>query len=556
MERNQIMTANSFCEYYEELLDSTYDCVDRIVLNGYFFMAQSEGGFRTWWRQLKGSDNNLDNTHLMRFAGRFSRRVHAFAEKKGIPLIYCQRGERKHEIAEQYIPDNTKYCGIFCILVSRAPAPVRDIEQFPKGGINIKMKKPYPYVNYYSFHIMDTQWGHMTIKLCPHPPFNAQIILNGHEYVAIQAKKRNIGFTKEGNCFTDISDATELATVADTMRASRTVGHLFQVCERWIYSACLCFAIGLAEQEKSGFHYSYSVYQIEYSRNLLFMRGHTMDQVFHAVIDRTRSLLNIKTVKTIFGYKHRPFKQKNKGRAPRFEAVVERPDYDLTVFKVHHGKLTVKMYSKGERVLRIEVVAHNTKDLRCGKVIERFPQITKSLKEILERFLCVLQDVDTSFISTGILQTWPLPAKVGACLVAGIDVNRPRIRAVMEAVIALSVNPRGFTALDLAQKVTEICKDSDTHYLSRQASYDLKKLRGKQLVRLINHSRRYEATQDGLRIMTAFHILCEKVLNPLLSSFGKRKTGPKPRNQCAIDIHYQNIQIEMQKVFKVIGIAA
>ena len=53
----------------------TYDVVDRIVLNAYFPLGQSPGGFRTWWRMLYGNDDHLDNTHLMLLAGRFSRRL-------------------------------------------------------------------------------------------------------------------------------------------------------------------------------------------------------------------------------------------------------------------------------------------------------------------------------------------------------------------------------------------------------------------------------------------------------------------------------------------------
>ena len=37
--------------YYAELLEGTYDCVDRVVLNAYFPMRQTGGGLRTWWRQ-------------------------------------------------------------------------------------------------------------------------------------------------------------------------------------------------------------------------------------------------------------------------------------------------------------------------------------------------------------------------------------------------------------------------------------------------------------------------------------------------------------------------
>ena len=68
---------DSFTQHYMQHLDGTYDCVDRIVVNAYFILGQTGGGFRTWWRRLMGSDEHLDNTHLMRLAGRFARRVRA-----------------------------------------------------------------------------------------------------------------------------------------------------------------------------------------------------------------------------------------------------------------------------------------------------------------------------------------------------------------------------------------------------------------------------------------------------------------------------------------------
>jgi hypothetical protein len=236
--------------------------------------------------------------------------------------------------------------------------------------------------------------------------------------------------------------------------------------------------------------------------------------------------------------------------------VVERPVYDLTIFKIHYGKLTIKMYSKGERVLRIEVIAHNVKELGYGRRIKRFPQITTALKVMVERFLAILRGVDISFIDNGRLDHWPLPSKVGQTRVGGIDVNRPRMRAVMEGVIALSTHPRGFSASDLAGRIKEILGNSAPDYHARQASYDLKKLRGKDLVRRIKHSQRYEVSPEGLRAMTGFVVLREKVLNPLLAGAIGGNLGRKPKNRSQIDIHYENIRNEMQNIFEIIGIAA
>ncbi len=66
------MWSDELSKYYSDLLDGSYNCVDRLVLNGYCSLCHSAGGFRTWWRRLhNGSDEELDENHLMRMAGRF-----------------------------------------------------------------------------------------------------------------------------------------------------------------------------------------------------------------------------------------------------------------------------------------------------------------------------------------------------------------------------------------------------------------------------------------------------------------------------------------------------
>jgi hypothetical protein len=144
---------------YGELLAGAYDCVDRIVLNAYFSLGHNPGGFGVWWRRLHdGCEEQLDNAHLMRLAGRFSRRVRAFAKAQGIPVIDCGRGERKHRIAEDYLATHTVGVGVFLILVARAAATVWEVKRSARGVIR-NLEKKTAYVNHDSFHIMDPQWG-------------------------------------------------------------------------------------------------------------------------------------------------------------------------------------------------------------------------------------------------------------------------------------------------------------------------------------------------------------------------------------------------------------
>jgi hypothetical protein len=550
-----IDTTDEFSEYYSDCLDGTYDCADRIVLNGYFRLGCSPGGFRTWWRRLEGSDENLDKTHLMRMAGRFSRRVHAHAKKHGIPIIHCKQGQRKHEIAEQYLPEDADFAGVFLILVGRAPAPVWEVERSKNDKIlDIRRKKPYPYVNHYSFHIMDAEWGHVTIKLCGHAPFSAQIIVNGHEYVARQAKKEGVEFTKEDNCFTEVPNAAQLAEIADTLYSAETIGRLIQMCERWIYSACLCFGLSLEDQERTGFHYDYSIYQAEYSRNLVFTYGSVMEEVFQGIVDRTRSRLDVKRLKTIFGTKKRPQKRKGQ-KPPRLAVVVERPTYDLTVFKIHFGKFTLKMYTKGEHVLRIEAIVHNVRATHWKRSLPNLPDIISRLKKMLNRFLEVVYCVAVSHIADTTLETLPKSSCVGQARVGGIDINNPRMRAVIEAVTRFAAAPNGFRASDIAARVQEILGNSKDTYTSRKAAYDLKKLRGKNVIRRVGKSRRYEIVPDGLRAVIALLVLRDKVIKPVLARAGKPRRGRKPKNQSPIDAHYEAIQFQMRSLFQLIGVA-
>src|ERR1700740_614108 len=467
---------------YQNLLSGSYDCVDRIVLNAYFRVGHDPGGFRGWGGALTGSDQTLENTYLMRLAGRFSRRVRGYAKAHGIPVVDCPAGQRKHDLPEEYLAKTTLTQGLFLVLVGRAQAPVWDVN----AKHHIERKKPMPYVNHYSFHILDPDWGHLTIKISGHPPFPPQGMLNGNEYVACQARKAGLGFTKEGNCFTTISDAAGLAKIADTLSEPRAIGRLSQVCERWIYS-CLCFAVDFDEQKRSGFRYQYSSYQIEYSRNLVFQVGGHLEQVFQALIDRSRAPLDLKSIRTILGYCRRPRYRSRGKRSAEWEVRVERPAYDLTIFKLHCGKLTLKIYSKGERVLRIEAVAHNTQYLNCGRSLDKFPEVVSRLKGVLERFADALSCIDQCFIADEMLEHLPVASQVGKTVVGGIDLNKPRMRQVIEALIALSPSPNGFTASDVAARVRALSKQSPSQYGSRHAPYALEQLRGKQILRRIGH---------------------------------------------------------------------
>jgi hypothetical protein len=536
---------DEFSTRHADLLTGSYDCVDRIVLNAYYPLGHHPGGFRVWWRRWHDDgDDSLDDAHLMRLAGRFARRVRGWASAHGVPVIDCVAGERKHRIAEDYLRDHTVSAGVFLILVAKAPATVWKVKRSKKTGVIGNLEKTRQFVNHYSFHIMDPTWGHLTIKMSGHPPFGAQVILNGHEYVACTAHAMEIGFAKEGNCFTRIGEPERLAQVADTLSQPGTAGRLGQVIDSWIYTACLCFGLDLAEQHRSYFSYAYAVYQVEYSRNLIFSSGKTMERLFDTVVDRTRARLDVPAVRTLFGVGQRP-RRPDPELSPRQGVLIEKPRWNLTIFKIHFGKLTLKGYTKGEHVLRFEAIVHNTTTLHTGRTLDKFGAIVARLTGMLDRFTSMLDCVDVGFLPDGILDRLPTPSQIGAVRVGGIDTNKSRTRAAMAGVTALAIAPDGFTVADLAAQVRSL---TGSDYSIRQAAYDLRKLRGKQLVVKPGRARRYLVPSDAARTLTALLTLRDHVIAPVIAGV-RKPMGRPPNTYTRIDRDYDTIRAGMHTLF-------
>jgi hypothetical protein len=438
--------------------------------------------------------------------------------------------------------------------VAKAPALVWAVKHSQNGVLHLRRKTPWPFVNHYHFRLIDPDWGHITFTMSGHPPFAIQVMLNGHEWVERQARKQTISMSKEGNCFVGGSFQA-LDRLADTLCDEHAIGQLTEACDRWVYSNCLCFALDLDEQRHSRFHYRYCAYQIEYSRNLLFTRGTSLDAVFQGLIDRTRRHLDVSKLRSFFGYKTRPHHRQGK-KPLRMARVLERPSYHLTVFKVHFGPLTLKLYDKGARVLRVEAIAHNVKGLRCGKSVEKLPIMLVALQRIVIAFLNVVQAAHQSYLPDGILDRLIEPTQRGQRRLAGVDLQKPSIRAMIEALLTLAPKPGGFTLAELAEQVCPLLPENQPSYATRHASYDLSKLRGKALVERVERSRHYRLCPSGIRILAGMLVLRERVIKPVLAGLGKPRVDWPPKYIHPLDQHYERLQRELRRTFETLGLAA
>ena len=154
----------------------------------------------------------------------------------------------------------------------------------------------------------------------------------------------------------------------------------------------------------------------------------------------------------------------------------------------------------------------------CPRWVGRLPYST-----------CTALDcVDIGFIPDCTLDQLPLPAQLGASRVGGIDVNKPRIRAALAAVLALAASPDGFTVADMTAKVHAMTGQTHATYNTRHAAYDLRKLRGKQLVGKPVRTRRYYLPGPAARTISALLTLRDHVIAPILAGVQIRRHDHVP----------------------------
>jgi hypothetical protein len=133
--------------------------------------------------------------------------------------------------------------------------------------------------------------------------------------------------------------------------------------------------------------------------------------------------------------------------------VLEPPQFDLTVFKVHYGNLTPKVYSASSAskpsftthtILAVVAESHASPK---SSLASRTCSNASSRRRIA---------LTSPFVSDETLDQLPLPSILGKTRVGGLDLNKVRIRTVLAGVLAFASSPTGFRVSDLTAKISNM----------------------------------------------------------------------------------------------------
>jgi len=174
----------------------------------------------------------------------------------------------------------------------------------------------------------------------------------------------------------------------------------------------------------------------------------------------------------------------------------------------------MKQYFKEHRALRTETVISDTRDFGIGRRVNATNwHALRAVGQAANRRLCDAEACDAApapDVVTSEQVTLPSDDPDGLHA-PGLRFGDRRVMAVLSAIVGFAHLPAGFNNRRLTDLVATLL---DAPYTSRQATYDLRRLRREGMIERIPGFHRYQLTQLGRRVAVLFTKAHSRVLAP------------------------------------------
>ena len=495
----------------EVLADHTtleLECVDRMYLNLYVPLLQSPAGVAHYLREVCGYQ--VPSSVLLGPRSHdFVAAIKRFVKEQGLDLVRFQKGERKDDRAQDYLRRWSGGEGVLFVGVAqekaRVPRTVRRRKPNSDGTYPWLMPST-AYVNYYYCYLVDEDFGPLFIKFCSYFPFNAKLCLNGHEYLKRQLAGAGIACEALDNGILSCADPERMQQLADGLTAPRIAA----LVRKWLGRLPHPFS---SADRRAGLLYRVSILQAEFSLTQVLDRPLHGRAFFEDVIRENLDLGRPDQVQLIFG------RRVNKRTPSRYRTRVITQDV-VPSLHIDYKHSRIKQYHKEGRALRTETTINDSYDFAIGRGLGNLDQL-KELGFSTNRRLLRVQRIshncqlgDAVFAELQQPQVAAESGQRGAALRFGCA----RVQALLCALLAFRLLPRGFDNRQLRAQMAPLLGVSAQCWSPGRMTYDLRRLRVHGLIERIPRSRRYRVTARGIRVALCYQRTYARVLRPTLAA--------------------------------------
>jgi hypothetical protein len=470
------------------------ECIDRMYLNVYVPQLQYATGLVSYIHRQLGMPV-ASTAALAPVSEAFTRSVRSFAAGCGISWVDFAKGQRKDDVAGEYLAGFTGTEGVLFIGRAQEKVPLfRTRKRRREDGSS------YPWiaaetgvVNQYYCYCVDEDFGPFFLKFCSYFPFNAKLCINGNEWAKRQAERAGIGFTPLDNGFAAADDPAALQAICHALGPAQIDALL----RKWL--ARLPHPFSPADRA-AGYRYDLSILQAEFSLTQMLDKPVSGRIFFEQVIRDNLDLGRPDRVSLIFG---RSIYRGRKNRTPGTFATRVVTDGVTPSLHVLYKHTQIKQYHKLGHALRTETTINQAMDFGIGKRLTNLPALREIGYTANRRLLSAQRLSHDPISGARVLHATCDPVlHDDGTRVAGLRLTDARAQALLHILLIFRLHPAGFLNKDLRALLSELLgrpSSGPEAITPGQATYDLRRLREHGLIQRIPHTHRYQVTGTGMR---------------------------------------------------------
>jgi hypothetical protein len=477
--------------------------LDRVYLNVYQPKLQIPRGVFYFLRENYGQ--GAVSSHQMRaISERFLGSIHDYARQLDIPVISFEKGQRKEDVAAEYLATFSGSEGV--LFIGKAQEKVRT---FQTEGRRNAQGQTYPWivdttksVNQYYFYAVDEDFGMFFLKYSSYFPYGAKFCFNGHEYLKRQLAKNGIGYEELANGILSCENPQRMQELADGLTSARIDRFL----RKWQNRLPCPFS---AVDRLAGYRYDVSMSQVEFALTQVVDRPVHGRIFFEEVLRENLDLGRPDNMQLIFE------RRVTKRTPGSFRTRVVRKGV-IPSLHVDYKSNRIKQYFKEGRALRTELTVHDPRDFGLGRKLENLSALREIGFQTNRRVLHV-QTISQDFaMSEQLFREVNGPRRVGDQRASAMRFGDPKVLALLGVLLLFRLLPCGFRSRDLREHVAPLLGDDPSQWTQGRLTYQLRRMRLHGLIERVPDSNRYLVTERGTQVALWFSRCHARLFRPAL----------------------------------------
>jgi len=484
--------ARSVADVLDDHVVFEVESIDRMYLNVWQPRLAYGGGVQGFFVAHRGY--HYASTALMDpMTKAFVADIHGFVAARGLELVNFAKGQRKDDLAQQFLATFTDEEGVLFVGRAQEKAGVWRTQRrysASTGASYAWLVRSTAFINFFYFYCVDADFGPFFLKFGTYFPYTAKLCINGNEWAKRQAAKAGIGFTALDNGFASCDDVPAVQQICDSLGPE----HIDALLRKWLRILPNPFTDA---DETAGYRYELSVLQAEFSLTQMLDRPVSGRIFFEQVLHDNLDIGRPDQVSLIFG---RRIIGKGRSKTPgRFRTRVITAGV-IPSLHVDYKNTKIKQYHKEGRALRTETTINDPREFRLSKRLTNLPAL-RQIGFTANRRLLGVQRLSHDPIRgaqafTGL--TAPIVTDTGT-RIPGLRFGDARAHALLQALLIHRLLPHGFTNRELRTLIAPLLGIGLEDITAGKMTYDLRRLRAHGLIARIPRTRRYQVTATGLQ---------------------------------------------------------